>query len=150
MLARDYDLPVRVALLASAAAMAVLVSSSAASTLPGFRTPSGNIGCYFAAREQGQPAYLRCDIRTGLKPKPPRPPKCVDLNWGDSYTLFVKGRTVVTCHGDTAIDPKAPVLRYGTAWKAGGFRCTSKLAGLRCRNQSGHGFFLSKQHSHRF
>jgi hypothetical protein len=151
MLATAYDPLVRIVLLFSVVAVTAAASTaSAASTLPGFRTPSGNIGCYYAPKDQGISAYLRCDIRTGLKPKPPRPPKCVDLNWGDSYEMPVKGRAVVTCHGDTAIDPTARVLRYGSTWHQGGFTCTSRRTGLKCRNGSGHGFFMSKQHSYRF
>jgi hypothetical protein len=64
--------------------------------------------------------------------------------------MAVTGRVHVTCHGDTAIDPHARVLRYGTTWRGGGFTCTSKTTGLRCRNRSGHGFFMSRQHSYRF
>jgi hypothetical protein len=113
-----------------------------------FRTPSGNIGCVFAS-DYGHGPSLRCDIRSGLEPKPARPRNC-DLDWGDSYEMGLRGRSFVTCHGDTAIDSRSRVLRYGTSWKKGGFVCTSKRAGLRCRNLSGHGFFLSRQRSYRF
>jgi hypothetical protein len=41
-------------------------------------------------------------------------------------------------------------LRYGAKWSRGGFTCTSKQIGLRCRNRGGHGFFLSRAHSYRF
>lgn len=60
------------------------------------------------------------------------------------------GRVDVTCHGDTAIVPTSKVLRYGQRWSRGGFTCLSRKAGLRCRNKSGHGFFLSRQHSYSF
>ena len=115
-----------------------------------FRTPSGNIGCYFAKASAGSSTYLRCDIRSGLRPKPPRPRGCVDLDLGDSYEMGVTGRVLVTCHGDTAIDPTARVLRYGSTWRGGGFTCTSKTTGLRCRNRRGHGWFMSRRHSYRF
>lgn len=122
---------------------------AAGSTLISFRTPSGNIGCVYASG-LGSGASLRCDIRSGLKPRPPRPSRCVDLDWGDSYELSRTGRAVVTCHGDTAILPNARVLRYGASWARGGFSCSSRVSGLRCRNASGHGFFLSRGHSYRF
>lgn len=64
--------------------------------------------------------------------------------------MGLTGRPFVTCHGDTAIDPRSRVLRYGATWKKGGFVCTSKRAGLRCRNRGGHGFFLSRRRSYRF
>ena len=83
-------------------------------TVKSFRTPSGNIGCGYSTSGplQGSRAALRCDIRSGLKPKPARPRNC-DLEWGDSYELAKTGRAIVVCHGDTAIDPRAKVLAYG-------------------------------------
>ena len=124
-------------------------SVAAGSTLISFRTPSGNIGCVYASGLGSAPS-LRCDIRSGLKPKPARPRGCVDLDWGDSYELGRTGRATVTCHGDTAILPNARVLRYGTTWSRNGFTCSSRAAGLRCRNSIGHGFFLSRARSYRF
>jgi hypothetical protein len=110
-----------------------------------FQTPSRNIGCAY----DSSPAFLRCDIRSGLKPRPPKPRNC-PLDWGDSYELAPTGRALYTCHGDTAIDPTSRVLKYGTRWSRGGFTCASRKAGLRCSNRSGHGFFLSRAHSFRF
>ena len=132
------------------AAAAVTTFASAASSLPMFRTPSGNIGCYYSPKDPTTAAYLRCDIRTRLKPTPPKPARCVDLDWGDSYELNLTGRARLTCHGDTAIDPRARVLAYGVTWRRNGFSCVSRLAGLTCRNRSGHGFFLSRKRWYRF
>jgi len=113
-----------------------------------FRTPSGNIGCVYA-RGPGAPTSLRCDIRSGLLPRPHKPPGC-RLAWGDSYSMNATGGVVLTCHGDTAVLPNARILRYGTQWRRSGFVCRSRTVGLRCKNRSGHGFFLSRQHSYRF
>jgi hypothetical protein len=134
-------------LLVSVAALALAGSAAADLAIP-FRTPSGNIGCYYTSNRTLS-ASLRCDIRTGLKPKPARPAGCA-LDWGDSYELAPAGRARLTCHGDTAIDPTSKVVRYGTRWSRGGFTCTSRKAGLRCSNRSGHGFFLSRARSYRF
>jgi len=87
-----------------------------ASSIVFFRTPSGNIGCIYASAQPGIQASIRCDIRSGLRPKPARPKRC-DLDYGDSYELPKVGRTVVVCHGDTALDPHAPVLAYGKTWQ---------------------------------
>ena len=38
-----------------------------------------------------------------------------------------------------------PLLRYGRSWTWKGFGCTSRRTGLTCKNQSGHGFVLSRQ-----
>jgi hypothetical protein len=130
------------------AGVAALVLAGAAAATPGigfFRTPTGNIGCVYAAPGAGLPAaYLRCDIRSGLRPRPARPKGC-DLDWGDSVELRRTGRTLVTCHGDTALDPHAPVLTYGKSFVRPGFKCVSKATGLTCTNAAGHGFFLSRE-----
>lgn len=110
-----------------------------------FRTPSGNIGCAYSSAFAGQPAYLRCDIRSGLHhPTPGRPARC-DLDYGDSVGLRRSGRASLVCHGDTVFSPHARVLAYGTSWRRDGFTCRSQAAGLRCSNLSGHGFFLSRE-----
>jgi hypothetical protein len=124
-------------------------ASAGTSSIATFRTPSGNIGCVYSSAGNGLPASVRCDIRSLLKPKPAKPKNC-HLDYGDSFTLLRTGRALVTCHGDTALDPHAPVLAYGKVWRRNGFTCTSKAAGLRCSNPSGHGFFLSRAHSYRF
>jgi len=50
-------------------ALALLLPASASAKFVFFQTPSHNIGCAFSS----SPASLRCDIRTGLKPSPPKP-----------------------------------------------------------------------------
>jgi len=112
------------------------------------RTPTGNIGCAYAHFAQ-QPVFLRCDIRTGLVPKPPRPKGC-DVDWGYGYSMKPFGRADSFCAGDTVLDRRARVLAYGHTWKRGGFTCTSRRTGLTCHNLSGHGFVLSRQHSRTF
>ena len=128
--------------------LALVGSAAAGSVVIQFRTPSGNIGCAYASGFGGAPS-LRCDILSGLKPRPAQPPRC-DLDWGDSYEMRTTGRPYLTCHGDTAIDPRSRVLRYGRSWSRSGFTCLSRISGLRCTNRSGHGFFLSRGHSYRF
>jgi len=107
-----------------------------------FRTPSGAIGC---ASGTG----LRCDIRSGLRPTPPKPPSCT-LDWGLGYSLQATGPAAPVCAGDTAIDPGSRPVAYGTTWHRGAFKCISKVTGLRCSNRDGHGFFLSRARSFRF
>ena len=122
-------------------------SASAATVLIQFRTPSANIGCGYSSGP-GR-ASLRCDILSGLKPRPPKPRGC-DLDWGFGYALSPTGRAQTVCAGDTAVDRRAKVLRYGQKWSRSGFTCSSRVAGLRCTNRGGHGFFLSRGHSYRF
>jgi hypothetical protein len=125
-----------------------LAATAVPATLISFRTPSGNIGCIYSSGG-GSRTMIRCDIRSGLKPRPPKPRNC-DLDWGDSYEMTATGHVYVTCHGDTVLVPTARVLAYGRTWSRGGITCSSKAVGLRCKSRSGHGFFLSRQKSYRF
>ena len=138
-----------IALAAAGIAAGVASADRAASTVAFFRTPSGNIGCVYSTGAGGLKQALRCDIRSGIKPKPAQPKSC-DLDYGDSYELGRTGRAILVCHGDTAIDPHAKVLAYGQTWRRNGITCRSKTTGLRCTNTSGHGFFMSRAHSYRF
>jgi serine/threonine protein kinase len=113
-----------------------------------FRTPSGSIGCRFSSGSAASPT-LRCDIRSGLQPRPARPASCT-LDWGFGFSMRGTGRPHVVCAGDTAIDQQAEVLRYGARWRRAQLSCLSSTTGLRCTNGSGHGFFLSRDHSSRF
>jgi hypothetical protein len=124
------------------AALALAAPSASATSSSFFRTPSGNIYCaYFGS--------LRCDIRSGLMPKPPKPAGC-DFDWGQTYELNRSGGARVGCVSDSVFTPSARVLRYGTRWGRGGITCISRTSGLRCTNASRHGFFLSRARSFRF
>jgi Family of unknown function (DUF6636) len=114
-----------------------------------FRTPTSNIGCAYSNEPGHGGPSLRCDVRSGLKPRPPRPRGC-KLDWTFGYQMQPTGRAKTVCAGDTTVDPRAKALRYGHRWRAGGFTCLSRRIGLRCHNRSGHGFFLSRRHSYRF
>ncbi len=92
---------------------------------------------------------MRCDIGGGLHPLPPRPKSC-DLDWGYGYEMTPFGKAKTFCAGDTAHEPRAPILPYGKSWKKGPFTCLSLRIGLRCTNRSRHGFFLSREHSYTF
>jgi uncharacterized protein DUF6636 len=127
--------------------LALAAPASAAAVLIQFRTPSANIGCGYSSGP-GR-ASLRCDILSGLKPRPAKPHGC-ELDWGFGYALSPTGRAQTVCAGDTAVDRRARVLRYGQRWSRSGFTCVSSFAGLRCTNRSGHGFFLSRGRSYRF
>ena len=105
----------------------------------GLQTPSRNIGCIFSR----SPDSVRCDVRTGLRPPPPRPKGC-DLDWAYGLEMTVKSRPKTFCAGDTVL-AQGPILAYGATLRILGFTCLSQPAGLRCTNRAGHGFFLSRQ-----
>jgi hypothetical protein len=146
ILPRAYHAAVRVAV---AVVLALIFAAPAQALVLQFRTPSANIGCIFSSEPGNGGPYLRCDILSGLKPKPPRPKGC-RLDWTFGYELNMRGRARTVCAGDTAVNRRAKVLRYGSKWSRGGFTSLSRRTGLRCRNRSGHGFVLSRSHSYRF
>ena len=116
----------------------------------GFRTPSKNIACYYAA--DYPPVVLRCDVGSGVKPAEKPPSYCTGDrgSWNVGFSMAPTGRAHQVCASDTVMDPRAKALAYGTTWKGGGFVCTSKTEGLRCTNRSGHGFSLSRDRSFAF
>jgi len=130
-----------VSVLVASVVCAVVVAVSAQgrqSVYVPFRMPSGNIACaYFTGFG---PVTLRCDILSGLKPRPSR--RC-DLDW--TGLSMGRGSATPTCAGDTVYDRRASVLTYGSVWRRGPFTCISLLIGLSCVNSTGHGFFLSKE-----
>ena len=141
---------VRLAIAIGAAALALSVgAASGASGAETFRMPSGNIFCAYEHYDFA-PFDLRCEIRSKVRPLPPRPKSCGDAAWGEGYSMRQTGPARVLCISDTIYDPKAKVLAYGMTWHRGGFTCTSKTTGLRCTNPRGYGFFLSKEHSYAF
>jgi hypothetical protein len=125
--------------------LALLLPASASAKFVFFQTPSHNTGCLY----QTSPPALRCDIRSGLKPPPSKPRGCT-VDWTGGYQVGATGRAQKVCAGDTVLSATARVVRYGTTWRDGPFTCKSSTSGLRCKNRSGHGFFLSRQHSYRF
>jgi hypothetical protein len=105
-----------------------------------FRSPSGNIGC--ALYEGG----ARCDIRKRDWSPPPRPAQCpTQVDYGQGIEVAHHGEAGFVCAGDTALDPSASSLAYGTASQVGGAECISRKNGVTCVNRAGHGFFLSVQ-----
>src|SRR5919206_5221279 len=99
-------------------------SAFAASGATTFRMPSGNVYCAYE-HYSFAPIRLRCEIRSGVKPLPPRPASCRDADWGAGYSLRPTGPAHVLCITDTVYDPKAKVLPYGTTRQFGVFRCSS-------------------------
>jgi Family of unknown function (DUF6636) len=123
--------------------MAALIFAAPALALNAktFRTPSKNIACaYYPVSITGR-AVFRCDLLSGLKPRPAR--HC-DVDWTGA-SMGPRGKAGPTCAGDTVYERRAPILAYGRTWSYGGISCTSRATGLTCRNRDGHGFFLSRQ-----
>jgi hypothetical protein len=113
-----------------------------------FRMPSNNIFCAYVVSSSPYSKYLRCDIQSRIKPIPTG--KCrYEGARGYSVSMGVTGRATFPCTSDSVYN-KHYTLNYGKTWSRGGFTCKSTMAGIRCSNLSGHGFFLSRQHSYLF
>jgi hypothetical protein len=131
-------------LIAVGALAALPAAAGTGFTIVSFRTPSKNIYCAYNSADSGSPAFLRCDIRSHLRPAP-RPHSCVEGVYGESVGMTKTSAAHVLCISDTTYNPRARVLAYGTSWSRDGFRCTSRATGLTCVNTRGHGFFLSRE-----
>jgi hypothetical protein len=106
-----------------------------------FRSPSGNIGCVLLD------GSARCDISKRDWAPPPRPSGCPkEVDFGQGLEVEGSGAAKFVCAGDTALDPSATPLAYGSASRFGGFTCTSRSVGMTCtKPATGHGFFISIQ-----
>jgi hypothetical protein len=145
----------QVAVAAILAVFALPASIALAEQASSFRTPSDNIHCLFSldnipddpddAESVAEPDSVDCEISemTNKSPLPPKPADC-DLDYGDRFSLAVTGKAGVICAGDTIRNSEAPVLAYGESVTQKGITCDSAETGVTCRNEQGHGFFLSK------
>ncbi len=138
------------AALAAVLALAVC-SAAAAATLPGVRTPTRNISCFYVPIKPTTRGTLLCDIKRAgysraLQRKCSSPP--IGLDW-HGFTLPQARKAQVSCSGGVLYDigrdtPKLATLAYGRTWRYRGFACTSRVTGLTCTNGAGHGLFLSR------
>jgi hypothetical protein len=132
----------RKALITAAVVTAVLaiVPSAASARVKFFQSPSGNIGCVLGG------GLARCDILEHSWTPPPKPPSCIDGDYGNGVEVVGGHPGEYTCAGDTVFSPNVPTLQYGDKITKNRFTCTSKPSGMRCANRnSGHGFFISRE-----
>jgi hypothetical protein len=107
-------------------------------SLTGFTSPTGNIGC-FIDRES-----VRCDIADRDWEPPAKPTGC-DLDYGQGIELPAGGAADFVCASDSALDGGEP-LPYGQSIAAGTLRCESSEAGMSCSDaETGRGFSLAKE-----
>jgi Family of unknown function (DUF6636) len=114
--------------------------------LPGFTTPTGNIGCQF---DDHQGAHVRCD-RLQMSSVPGGRPADCDFDWGHSVELSAGGRGALACTSDSVMGQQGETdgtraLPYGDSVRYRGIVCTSTRQGLRCSTSGGHGFLISRE-----
>jgi hypothetical protein len=132
-------------------AVLVLAGTAGAATLPGVKTPTRNISCFYVPVKPTTHGNLLCDIKqasyTGALQH-----QCIDgpagLDW-HGFSLSETKKAQVVCTGGVLYDigrdtPRYVVLAYGNTWHAHGFTCVSRFTGLTCTNRAGHGLFLSR------
>ena len=130
---------------------AVTASSSLAgrsdAVVPGFRSPSGNIKCYYNPRGLGSAGFMpvlkcsldRADYGMTLQHR------CESGDW-HGFTMTPSRRPMIFCPGGASGDrPVYRTLAYAQSWQRGPFTCTSRVTGVTCRNRTGHGLFISRQ-----
>jgi hypothetical protein len=121
----------------------------AKTTLPGFRSPSGNIRCF---RNAEPPRVLHCSVGQAAYAKrltaycgaPP-----IGVDWG-GFELGPTRKAAITCTGGVLYEPSTQrlpntVLAYGRTWRSGPFTCVSRVTGVTCTSRSGHGLALSRE-----
>jgi hypothetical protein len=133
--------------IAAVAASSSAAGRSGAQILPGFRSPTGNIKCYYnpnGLTSRGFTRALRCsldhaDYAMKLQHR------CKAGDW-HGFTLTPRGKPLLFCPGGATGDrPVYRTLAYGKSWRRGPFTCTSRVTGVTCRNRTGHGLFISRQ-----
>jgi Family of unknown function (DUF6636) len=119
------------ALLVAAAGVA-LAAPAVAAGYASFRAPGRTVYCELG---EIKPAILVC--------------------WrardGRSIGMLPMGRALVNPDTNTRNlrHDRAPILAFGETWRGGAYRCTSRRAGVTCRNRSGHGWFLGRSRGYR-
>ena len=107
-------------------------------SLTGFTSPSGNIGCIIDRKS------VRCDVQKRQWDPPSRPASCNEnVDYGQGITLAAGGAPEFVCAGDTTLG-SGPALAYGESIGAGLLRCDSEESGMSCRDvETGRGFTIS-------
>jgi hypothetical protein len=114
--------------------------------MPGFTTPSGNIGCQF---DHLRGPHIRCD-RLQMTSVPGGKPADCDFDWGHSVELFTRDHGSLACTSDSVMGQPGETdgtraLPYGDSVRYRGIVCTSTRKGLRCTTTGGGGFLLSRE-----
>jgi hypothetical protein len=130
--------------------LALSAGVAAAARLPGVKTPSQNISCFYVPQRPTSHGNLLCNIKQAVYTKALQS-RCIapptGLDW-HGFTLSDTKRGEVLCAGGLMYDgrdtPTFVTLAYGKTWRYRGFTCTSRVTGLTCTNVRGHGLFLSR------
>jgi hypothetical protein len=136
-----------------ASAVVALVAAPAgnAAPLPGVKTPTRNISCFYVPVKPTTRGNLLCAVAKASFSRAEQE-GCqarAGLDW-HGFELSDRGKARPVCTGGVLYDigrdkPAFVVLAYGRTWHSHGFTCTSRVTGLTCTNGHGHGLFLSRE-----
>jgi hypothetical protein len=135
------------AVLAGVLSLSLPSAAPSATPLPGIRSPSRNISCLLLPR---RPQLLcrigRASYAAALQRSCSSPP--TGLDW-HGFELDSAGKARAVCSGGILYDPATErpayvTLPYGHSWRRSIFTCLSRLTGITCRSDSGHGLFVSR------
>jgi len=137
---------------ASVIALALLFAGAVhAARLPGVKSPTRNISCFYVPIKPTQRGNLLCDIKRSSYARAEQRycQEHAGLDW-HGFELPSTDRAHTVCTGGVLYDigrdtPSLVVLAYGRTWRSHGFACTSRVTGLTCTNGHGHGIFLSRE-----
>ena len=118
--------------------------------LPGVKSPTRNISCFYVPIKPTTRGNLLCAIAKSSYSRAQQD-GCrarVGLDW-HGFELSNRGKAQPVCTGGVLYDigrdtPTFVVLAYGRTWRSHGFTCRSRVTGLTCTNGHGHGLFLSR------
>ncbi|MGJ5621029.1 DUF6636 domain-containing protein [Sulfitobacter sp. MF3-043] len=108
-----------------------------------FNTPSGNIECIVGEGFEG--SDIECTIYKRSAPAKVAALAGCPLSRGITFWMNDTGGVRGACAAAGARPTGTQgVAEYNVEGKFGGFTCYSATSGLQCRNESGHGFHLSR------
>jgi hypothetical protein len=131
--------------------LVVTAAAAAAARLPGVRTPTRNISCFYVPIRPTAHANLLCNIEhssyaAALQRHCISPP--TGLDW-HGFELSDTKEAQIVCAGGIMYDardkPTLVTLAYGRTWRFKAFTCVSRRTGLTCTNGAGHALFLSRE-----
>jgi hypothetical protein len=141
---------VKRAFLVPALVALVMGAAAPAARLPGVKTPTRNISCFYVPIKPTTRGNLLCAIKASLysRAQQDRCQARTGLDW-HGFELSSTGKAQPVCTGGVLYDigrdtPTFVVLAYGRTWRSHGFSCTSRASGLTCTNGHRHGLFLSR------
>lgn len=118
------------------AAVAMIAVTHSANALD-FQSPSGNIHCIMEGN------HVRCDI-INHTPSYAAPSSC-DGDFGQAFGVSARGHGKALCVTDSTMNYSGrDVLQYGQTIEGDGVSCQSRKDGMRCINEGGGGFHISR------